>query len=148
MENLTSTQNENNHLALNPNAEHHLDETIKWTKFLSIVGFVMMAIMLAIPFIFMAITFPEEIEGFSGFQFLPLLLVVALYFFPIYYLFKFSVEARTALRSKEDAFINNALKFLKLHYRFIGIMFIIVLAIYLFIFIAFILGAWAGSAFL
>ncbi len=148
MENLTSTQNENNQLTLNPNAEHHLDETIKWTKFLSIVGFVMMAFMLAIPFIFMAITFPEEIEGFSGFRFLPILLIVALYFFPIYYLFKFSVEARAALRSKEDAFINNALKYLKLHYRFMGILLIIVLAIYALVFAAFILGLVAGTAFL
>jgi hypothetical protein len=76
-----------------------------------------------------------------------MLLLVLIYFFPIYYLFKFSAEARAALRLKDEAFLNNAMKFLKMHYRFMGILLIIVLAIYALVFAAFILGLIAGSVF-
>jgi hypothetical protein len=132
---------------LNPSTEQHLDETIKWTKFLSIAGFVMLAIMVAFPFVFMTLNLPDDFDGFSGIHFLPMLLLVLIYFFPIYYLFKFSAEARAALRLKDEAFLNNAMKFLKMHYRFMGILLIIVLAIYALVFAAFILGLIAGSVF-
>jgi hypothetical protein len=53
-----------------------------------------------------------------------------LYFFPVYYLFKFSSQVRTALINKNSQQLDSAFENLKSHYKFIGILMIITLSIY------------------
>lgn len=146
MENETPTAPANQLLTINYDGMQQMHETVKWTKFIAITGFVMLAIMLAIPFVFLFVNFPDEFEAFSGFQFLPIIIVGAIYFFPIYYLFKFSILAKSALRFNDSNLITSAFKYLKLHYRFMGIMLIIVLAIYLIALIAIMTGFLIGGS--
>jgi len=57
-------------------------------------------------------------------------LIGLLYFFPVYYLFKFSSKVRTALMTKNTQELETAFENLKSHYKFIGILMIITLSIY------------------
>ena len=57
-------------------------------------------------------------------------LIGLLYFFPVFYLFKFSSKVRTALATKNTQELDAAFENLKSHYKFIGILMIITLSIY------------------
>ena len=52
------------------------------------------------------------------------------YIFPIYYLYQFSVKMKSALLSKDDEILAKAFEMLKSHYKFIGVVTIITLSLY------------------
>ena len=124
----------------NDEAFHHLQETRKWTLFLSILGFVALGLgivaAIIMSFIFQAMpNTPSPFHQIQSFQIIPLTLILLLYFFPIYFLFQFSEYSKRAIREKNAVYLNKALKYLKYHYRFIGILTIILISIYILIFI-------------
>lgn len=117
-------------IEFNFNSINHLKETRKWTMFISILGFIFTGLcVLIIPFVLFS--------TFKGSSFtelavvVPLLLVSVIYFFPIYYLFKFSSYSKIAIDSKNSESLEASFKYLKLHYRFMGIFVIVILGIYL-----------------
>jgi len=61
---------------------------------------------------------------------LPLILLAVLYFFPIYFLRMFSVHAKAALKTTSGEELAYALKYLKLHYTFVGVIVIMVTVFY------------------
>ncbi len=125
----------------------YLKETAKWCQFLSILGFIFLG------FIFIAavsmIIFGSELnstlaaaQGYNrGVQFptglIALLYIIlgALYFFPIYYLYNFATNMKKATFSGSNSEIQEAFKNLKSHYKFVGIVTIVILSIYLLIFL-------------
>lgn len=121
-------------MSLSQESKQHLDETRKWTFFLAIVGFVFIGLMVLIS-LFMGAVFDElgnEVMPFSSFAVgLMYIAIGALYFFPIYYLYKFSTNMKNALTSDEDNSLNDAFRYLKSHYKFMGIFTIIIFSIYL-----------------
>lgn len=141
---------ETSKLELQKNSILYLDETRKWTNFLAILGFVMMGLMVIMGFsfgtIFSKFGGSEFGSPFPGFLFGIIYLIFAvIYFFPILYLFKFSSLIKKAVSSKNSNDLEMAFKNLKAHYRYIGIMMIIVLGIYaLFFVIALAGGLLAG----
>lgn len=145
MENLldTSVQTSQN-LQLDNNGIESLNETRKWTMFLSVLGFIVLGLMILGLFIVMfamgATSRYSESMGFgaSGLTagaMIPLILLSAIYFFPLYYLLMFARNSAAAIRNQDSVALNNALRYLRLHYRFIGILMIVVLSIYLIIII-------------
>jgi uncharacterized membrane protein len=132
MENLETVEQENrNELVLEIQAEAYLRETRKWTKFFAILGFIFIGLM-----VLMSIgTFVAgSIGGLSsmplaGFGFF-YLIMIGVYFFPIYYLLQFSNKAKEALMSRSSQALTEAMKFLKSHYKFVGIMTIVMMALY------------------
>uniref|UniRef100_UPI003216E7CD DUF5362 family protein n=1 Tax=uncultured Draconibacterium sp. TaxID=1573823 RepID=UPI003216E7CD len=128
-----------------------LGSTGSWAKFLAILGFVFMGLMILGGFI-MSIVFvviPENIAGempFPSFLFGIIYLVMgAIYFFPILYLYRFSSSIKKALASKNPNQLAMAFTNLKAHYRFIGIFTIVVFALYIVAFIVMIfVGIFAG----
>ncbi len=115
-------------------------ETGKWTKFLSILGFVFVGFMVIAAFfmgtILSGIGGEESAMPFPGFMFGILYLFLAgVYFFPILYLFKFSTNIKKALTTNDSKGFNLAISNLKSHYKFIGILTVIMLALYAFIFV-------------
>jgi uncharacterized oligopeptide transporter (OPT) family protein len=58
------------------------------------------------------------------------LILAALYFFPVYYLYQFSTRMKTALSTKKDDTLADAFEVLKSHYKFIGVLTVIVLSLY------------------
>ena len=78
---------------------------------------------------------PGPAIGGSPLSIIPLFFVLLLYFFPAYYLFKFSRYSKNAIRYKSNSDLNLALKYLKYYYRFLGILLIVVISFYAFFFI-------------
>jgi len=126
------------HLNLSMNlsneSKFYLNEIRKWTFFLSILGFVLLGIMMIGAFSASAII--NQISGedipFSGITLgIPYLFIGGIYFFPIYYLFKFSTKMKEAVLEENELSATEAFKNLKSHYKFMSILMIVMLAIYL-----------------
>jgi hypothetical protein len=67
-----------------------------------------------------------------------------IYFFPVYYLFKFSQHLESALNSGNEQELSTSLQYLKNHYNIVGILLIVGIAIMVLAFIAAIFGAMLG----
>jgi hypothetical protein len=130
MENLTNSVIDEKRFELDNDAVNHLAETRKWTKFISVLGFVFMGLMFIVVLILALIGGSNINGGFSALTLLPLLLVCSIYFFPIYYLFQFSSYSGQALNTKDNGLLSKALRYLKMHYRFMGILVIIMVSLY------------------
>lgn len=126
-----------------------LKETASWCKFLSILGFIGLGLMLLSSF-FISVLYSSLPEVAT----LPFNLVTAvtifyiviaiIYIFPVYYLYQFSVRMKKALLSKDDEVLASAFKMLKSHYKFAGVFTIIILSIYLLIAISAVMGGLAA----
>ncbi len=60
--------------------------------------------------------------------------LMIIYFFPIFYLYHFSRLVKMAIIESNSEFLASALKNLKNHFQYVGILTIISLALYIFIF--------------
>ncbi|QTE23431.1 DUF5362 family protein [Polaribacter cellanae] len=133
-------------LTLTSSAKSFLKETAKWAKFLSILGFIVVALMLLGSFFIGSIYnnmpqaqgIPMNLGGIMTGAYIVFALI---YIFPVYYLYQFSVKMKNALVSKDDAVLAKAFEMLKSHYKFIGVLAIIVLSLYALAFIIGIIGA-------
>lgn len=122
-------------LTLTSSAKEFLREIAKWCKFLSILGFIALGLMLISSFFigsFYNSTPQTDMMPFDlGTVVTFIYIVIALiYIFPIYYLYQFSVKMKEALASKEDAVLATAFEMLKSHYKFIGVFTVIMLSVY------------------
>lgn len=138
-------------LQLDQTAKDFLKETAKWAYFLSIVGFVGIGLMLVIAVfagtIFASMgsamggAFGSSFGAAMGFVYV---FIAAIYFFPVFYLFKFSVNAKKAFRENDSEALSSSLGYLKSHYKFIGIFMAAILALYALVFVFGIIGALFG----
>ena len=136
----------------------HLWEAAKWAKFLAIVGFIMCGI-LAIVGIFagsvfssMSSTYDEYGTGpsafGSGFGVLMILLYVGIaivYFFPCLFLLRFANHMKTALNTDDQVTLNSSFQNLKIMFRYVGIVTIIIISFYLLAFLVGILGVMSAG---
>ena len=129
----------------------HLNQTRKWTHFLSIVGFVMCAFIALIALFFGTIStlipdFNEFDLGTIGTGFITVIyLVVALICFFLYlYLYRFSKRLKTALATNNSEVLEEAFHNLKAHYKLTGILTIVTLGFYVLGLLAMLVGAIAG----
>jgi len=140
-------------LQLDSTAKDFLKETAKWAYFLSIIGFIgigfllLFAIFAGTIFSTMGSSMPGM--GAYGSSFGAAIgavyfVMAALYFFPVYYLFKFSSNAKKAFRDNDSVALTESFGYLKSHYKFFGILMIILLAIYALFFVFAILGGIMG----
>jgi len=137
-------------LQIDHQSSAYLNETAKWTKFLSIVGFVFCGIILLVA-IFMGSLIGSAFSrygatgasGFGGIFSFVYIVIALLYFFPCLYLFNFSNKMKTALRNNDQEQLNTSFKNLKSCFKFLGIFTIIILGFYLLVLI---IGLFAGIA--
>tara|TARA_Y100001968_G_C19442634_1_gene763409 strand:+ start:1253 stop:1699 length:447 start_codon:yes stop_codon:yes gene_type:complete len=131
-----------------------LNRMIYWSKFLSILGFIGIGFMLlfAIGCAIIGFFIPFE-EGFPMQIIItyvyPLLYLglAAIYYFPINYLYKFAVKGRKGLIEKNQDNMENSLSNLALGFRYIGIMTIVIISIYVLTFISAIIIAVFASTY-
>ncbi len=139
-------------LHLNEAAKRFLKEAAKWAYFLSILGYlgigfiIVAAIFAGAIFTTIGSTMPGEIVGKFGSAFgimitVVYLLIATLYFFPIYYLNKFSSKLKLALRNNDPETLANSFEYLKSHYKYIGMMTLIILSFYVLILLGFLIVA-------
>lgn len=133
-------------LSLNDLAIAALRESAKWSLFLSIVGFIFIALMVIMG-AFMAVAMaaiPNDpyggamgpmganpfnaIKGYIGAFYI---LLAVLYFFPVYYLYKYANGTKQALESGNEFVLSDALVNLKSHHKFLGIMTIVMISLYI-----------------
>lgn len=151
MENQNSLLHEE--LVIDAEAHQHLFETVKWAKFLGIVGFVLSGIIVLIAFFAgsmignmssMQPGFPAESAGGLGVMISIMYLVGAAINFALsLFMYRFATKTKQALLSTDQVTFNQGLHNLKLLYRVAGIIVIIYLAI---VAIALLVGV-AASAF-
>ncbi len=131
----------NNSLIINNEVKDYVLQIAKWAKFLSIIGFVGLGLMLIGGL--SVITIGNTVSTFNRtpspvpFALLGLIYLVlsVFYFFPVYYLYKSSVGLKKGISSNSQDSFTDGFKNLKAHYKFIGITMIVVLSIYALIFV-------------
>jgi hypothetical protein len=136
----------NDDLQVSPQAQSYLTETAKWGKFLAIMGFIGSVIMIIIAFfipVFLTQLPPyntmssEFNSGMKVGMTILYLLLALLFFFPCFYLYKFSVKMQSALKMVSQENFDESLMNLKSMFKFYGIFTIIILSFYA---LAFIIG--------
>ena len=115
----------------------YLRETAKWAKFLAIVGFVFCGL-LAVAAIFAGSLMATALgstgsEGGMPAVFLTTLYLAGalIYFFPCLFLLHFANKMQRALRQNDQFLLTDSFKNLKSCYKYMGILMIIVLSLYI-----------------
>jgi preprotein translocase subunit SecG len=125
-------------LQLDQPSAAYLGEAAKWAKFLAIIGFIFCGLMI------LAALFAGSIMGAmmssmgggsasmfgSGFITVVYLCFTAIYVFPCRYLFMFASQMQDALRSNEQNKLQTSFTNLKACFRFMGILFIVIMCFY------------------
>ena len=137
-------------LQLDSTAKEFLKETAKWAHFLSILGFIGIGFLVLIA-VFAGTIFSAMGNSMQGMRMYSgsfgvimgavYFIIALLYFFPVYYLFKFSTNAKKAFANNDSESLTESLGYLKSHYKFIGILMIVCLALYALTFVFAIFGA-------
>lgn len=127
-------------LMLSETTLRHIDVVRKWALFFSVLGFILIGL-LGLGFVIMlvgstALSIYSGMAGgmMVGFSLL-YLTIIAIYFFPTYYLFKFSDTIKRALATRNQADAEVGFGYLMKHFRYVGILTIVILSIYLLIFV-------------
>jgi hypothetical protein len=119
----------------------HLSQIAKWAKFLSIVGFIGFGFMLIL-IVFLG-TMSSSLTplgttvmpGGGFMQIVLLFAMMALYFFPLLFLFNFSNKMLRAIRNNDQFSLVASFRQLKLCFKYIGILTIVFISIYLLVFL-------------
>ena len=132
-----------NQLTINAEAKSYLLTTSKWSKFIAIVGFAMIAIMVlgSIAAFFISPVFGEY-QDFQSFQYMPMpfyfigifyFIMAVIYFFPCNFLYRFSMKTKKAMQNNDLSTLNEGLRNMKNLSTFIGVVTVISLALMLLI---------------
>ena len=121
----------------------HLSEAAKWAKFLAIVGFVMCGL-IVVAAIFAGSIFAmlanSYNEGYGGsatltggmgaFVAVFYIGIAILFFLPYLFLFRFATRMKTALNTNDQLTLNTSFQNLKIMFRYVGILTIVMLSFY------------------
>jgi hypothetical protein len=114
----------------------NLNTTRKWTMFLAIIGFIFLGIIIVI--VGIAGTFLSAFnlgEAGSGIpeslMFMVIFGLAVVYFLPLLFLFRFSKHTTQAVQTLDNLELKKAFKNLKSYFRYLGVLIIIVLTLYL-----------------
>jgi len=130
-------------LTIDPTIKSQLYEAARWGKFLAIVGFIMCGlILLGGITIVTTLGSVERTYGSdmgpsfgrtfgSAFILVYIIIAAIIYFFPCLFLLRFSNKMKTALAADNQADLTLSFQNLKILFRYLGILTIIVLGIYL-----------------
>lgn len=134
MENLESDLPVENKLQNNIEITSYLMEASKWGQFLAIVGYVMMGLLVLLTIVMMfAMSVVSQVAQ-SKFPLwmlgLVYILLAGLYYIPITYLYKFSVQMQKAIQMQNEGLLASGFQNLKSLFKFMGIFTIVMLAIY------------------
>ncbi|MGQ1784104.1 MULTISPECIES: hypothetical protein [unclassified Saccharicrinis] len=124
-------------LAFSENALKFLKTGAGWAKFIAIIGFIFVGL-IAFGGLIFGIVFSFIGDGMfpvpmpfppAIFSFLYLILAL-IYFFPVFYLYKFSSKAYEAVVTLTSKNLEIAMLNLKSYFKFIGILIIVMFALY------------------
>jgi magnesium-transporting ATPase (P-type) len=126
-------------LTIDPTTKTHLFETARWARFLAIVGFVFLVLVIFLG-VYSSMMISRFEEGYrstlgvtgvmnaAGAGVAVMYIVMAVVaFFPLLFTFRFSSLMRHALNSNDQALLNASFQNLKVCFRYLGIITIIFL---------------------
>jgi hypothetical protein len=141
-------------LSVDDSNRAHLSEAAKWGRFLAIVGFVVCGLIVlgGIIMVLSANRLQNEMSDYPGYRrsafsvfgaglAFVYIVVAVVYFFPCLFLLRFSNAMKIALAGNDQDQLTESFKNLKVMFRYVGIILIILLSIYAFIFLIAILSA-------
>ncbi|QES89168.1 hypothetical protein [Rhizosphaericola mali] len=114
-------------------AKEYVKKTIKWTKFLAILSFILIGLM----FISYAAVLLKSMGAIGIIALIFAAALLSLNVIPTIYLFQFSKYSKLALENDNNEYWEIALKYQSKLYQFIGILIIVVVAFYLIMFLCF-----------
>lgn len=130
-------------LGIDQSTVNHLSEAARWARFLAIIGFVLCVFVALIGIFastflsFMTDRFNSNIGGgqniFSGLKSFIAIIYIGiafLYFLPCLYLFRFANFMKAAIATGEQENLDKSFQNLKIMFRFVGILTIIILCFY------------------
>jgi amino acid transporter len=128
-------------LSIEPRTKSHLENIAKWAKFLSLAGMVLLAF--AVVGSFMSISIISKTRPYIESQqeqevlqsvrigtIIGALIIILISFFPLLFLLRFSAQLKRALAGDNQEALNLAFQNLKRYFRYLGIMLIVIIAIY------------------
>ncbi len=134
MENFENIQSVNQTLTDDSKSKTYLLEVSKWGKFLAIVGYIGIAVLAIVAIALIVISFITSIKldvGLSLGTFGVIYFALAiLYYFPVKFLYKFSIQIKKGLESDNNQDITLGFENLKSLFKFTGILTIVILSIY------------------
>ena len=139
-------------LVITPAIRLSLTESAKWARFLAIVGFVMVGLLVLLALgvgAFMGTLGAMMDFPFPGvFISVLYLIIAALYFFPVLYLYNFASLTLKSLQVNNQEVLAKAFHNLRANLRFMGILTIVVLGLYVLLILIAIAGGIAAVGFL
>ena len=128
---------------IDQSSRSHLWEAAKWAKFLAIVGFVMCGLIVVMAIFFgsflatMSSSFNDESRssaaltgGMGAFVAIFYIGIAILFFFPYLFLFRFATRMKAALNTNDQLTLNTSFQNLKIMFRYVGILTIVMLSFY------------------
>ena len=124
-------------MQLSEQGRKFLLEASKWATFIAIVGFIGIALLVILSFSVGTIlaSLPEGALGGLSPRFFSVfyLIIAGVYFIPVFYLFQFGTRTKQAFATEDIGTLTFALKKLRSHYKFVGILLIISMVLYFFL---------------
>jgi Family of unknown function (DUF5362) len=122
-------------LHINETAIEYLRSSAKWSMFLAIMGFIGIGLMIlgALAIATIGSLSGGVMGGIPGMQTgiaIIYIVMALLYFFPIYYLYKYASDMKNALNQKDNELLTNSLGHLKSHHKFLGVSIIVIMSLY------------------
>lgn len=134
MENTENTPHIESLFTVNGEIKNYLLETSKWGKFLAIVGYVGMGFLVLLG---LGVIVGFSIQGSlanvgfpAGLIGIVYILLAVIYYFPVNYLYRFSVQMKQGLSLNNELSATSGFENLKSLFKFMGIFTIVVLSIY------------------
>jgi hypothetical protein len=130
-------------LQIDPVTKSHLSSISGWAKFLSIMGMLLLALGLAAtimafffwPSAFNTDVMDRQIANIRLTSAIGSILLIVICFFPFLFLFQFSSRLKRALAGSDQQEINTAFLLLKKCFRYLGILLLVVIVLYVLAFI-------------
>ncbi|HKK10471.1 MAG TPA: hypothetical protein VJ939_06510 [Bacteroidales bacterium] len=140
---LHSSTGQDEKITLTGFAIKKLDSLRKWAMFFAVLGFIFigLGILSMIGFTFFGFSealqpqqMPNQmpITALKSMNIIGTLIIIAIYFFPVLYMYRFSVRTKKAIMENSSDSFELAIQALNSHFQFMGILTIIFLVIYVF----------------
>jgi hypothetical protein len=124
-----------NELEITNTLKNYLSDVAKWAKFLSVIGLISCLVMVAGAFYagYYVSHLPSYSFGSSMGQAITALYIffAVIWFYPCLFLYKFSLKLMQALKSNSQEYIESAFINLRSAFKFLGIVTIVILSLWL-----------------
>lgn len=136
-------------LSVDETTRSYMLETARWGKFLAIISFICMGLLILVGLFFAFSSSAGQSSilalGTGIGVMIVYVILAAIYFYPVWALFRFSVLSKKALNTYNQHLFNESLRYLRNIFKFLGIVTIITLALYGIVFIFVMIGAMASG---